>query len=49
VSIQGAWRVIYVARLKDAIYVLHALQKKTRRTSKDDVEVAAKRYRLVGG
>ena len=49
VHIQGAWRVIYVARLKDAIYVLHAFQKKTQRTSKGDIDVAARRYKLIGG
>ena len=49
VHIQGAWRVIYVAKLSDAIYVLHAFQKKTRRTSRGDIELAARRYRLIGG
>jgi phage-related protein len=41
----GAFRVLYVAKLADAIYVLHCFQKKTERTSKADVELAAKRYR----
>ncbi len=41
----GAFRVLYVAKLADAIYVLHCFQKKTGRTSKADVELAAKRYR----
>jgi len=41
----GAFRVIYVAKFADAIYVLHSFQKKTERTSKADVELAAKRYR----
>jgi phage-related protein len=41
----GAFRVLYVAKFADAIYVLHCFQKKTQRTSKADVELAAKRYR----
>jgi len=40
----GAFRVLYVAKLVDAVYVLHCFQKKTERTSKADVELAAKRY-----
>jgi phage-related protein len=41
----GAFRVLYVAKFADAIYVLQCFQKKTERTSKADVELAAKRYR----
>lgn len=44
----GAFRVIYVARFRDAIYVLHAFQKKTQKTAKGDLELAATRYRLIG-
>jgi phage-related protein len=40
----GTYRVIYVARLQDAVYVLHAFQKKTKATSKHDLEVAKARY-----
>lgn len=42
---QGTFRVIYFARLADAIYVLHAFQKKTQTTAKADIELAARRYR----
>ena len=41
----GAFRVLYVAKFADAIYVLHCFQKKTEKASKADVELAAKRYR----
>ena len=41
----GAFRVLYVTKFADAIYVLHCFQKKTEKTSKADVELAAKRYR----
>lgn len=41
----GAFRVIYVAKFADAVYVLHCFQKKTQKTSKADLGLAAKRYR----
>jgi len=40
--------VIYVARFDDAVYVLHAFQKKTAKTSRLDFEVARRRYRMIG-
>ncbi len=40
----GAYRVIYTARLADAIYVLHAFQKKTEKTAQRDIDVAKARY-----
>jgi phage-related protein len=40
----GIYRVIYTARLADAVYVLHAFQKKTQTTSKRDIALASKRY-----
>jgi len=45
----GSFRVIYVAEFEDAVYVLHAFQKKTRKTSRLDIELAKRRYRLIGG
>ena len=41
----GAFRIVYVAKLADAVYVLHCFKKKTEKTSKIDLDVAAKRYR----
>ena len=41
----GAFRIIYVAKFADAVYVLHCFQKKTGKTSRADVDLAAKRYR----
>jgi len=41
----GAFRVMYVAKFADAVYVLHCFQKKTEKTSKADLDLAAKRYR----
>lgn len=40
----GTYRVIYTARLTDAVYVLHAFQKKTQATSKRDVDLARARW-----
>jgi len=40
----GTYRVIYTARLAEAVYVLHAFQKKTQATSQRDVDVAKARY-----
>lgn len=44
----GAFRVMYVAKFADAIYVLHAFQKKTQRTEKADIDLAIKRYKMIG-
>lgn len=43
----GAYRVIDTARLADAVYVLHAFQKKTQATSKRDIELAKQRFVLL--
>ncbi|HEY2344626.1 MAG TPA: type II toxin-antitoxin system RelE/ParE family toxin [Xanthomonadaceae bacterium] len=40
----GTYRVIYTARLVDAVYVLHAFQKKTQATSKRDIDIARQRH-----
>ena len=45
---QGTFRVVYLARLADAVYVLHAFQKKTQQTAKADIELAKVRYKLIG-
>ncbi|GAB2942503.1 type II toxin-antitoxin system RelE/ParE family toxin [Aquaspirillum soli] len=41
----GAFRVIYIAKFAEAVYVLHCFQKKTAKTSKTDLDLATKRYR----
>jgi phage-related protein len=40
----GAFRVVYVAKFADAVYVLHCFQKKSQRTSKPDLDLASRRY-----
>ena len=45
----GAFRVIYVAKFEDSIYVLHCFPKKTQTTRKADIDLAAARYRELRG
>ncbi len=45
----GAFRVIYVATLPDAVLVLHAFQKKTQATPRRDIDLAASRLRAWKG
>jgi len=49
IHVFGEWRVIYVAKFRDSVCVLHAFQKKTRRTSPHDIDLARRRYRRIGG
>ena len=41
----GAFRVMYVATFAEAVYVLHAFQKKTQQTAQKDIDLAASRLR----
>jgi phage-related protein len=41
----GAYRVLYIAKFEDAVYVLHCFQKKTQATPKQDIDLAERRYR----
>lgn len=43
----GAFRIIYVAKFADAVYVLHAFQKKTQKTRASDIEFAKQRLKLI--
>jgi phage-related protein len=43
----GIYRVIYVAKFEEAVYVLHAFEKKTRKTSKADIDLARARYKAL--
>jgi phage-related protein len=49
IHLLGEWRVIYIAKLHEAVYVLHAFQKKTRKTSRQDIDLARQRYKQIGG
>lgn len=43
----GIFRVMYVAKFEEAVYVLHCFQKKTQATGKRDKDIAEARYRAV--
>ena len=44
---KGIFRVMYVAKFEEAVYVLHCFQKKAQVTSKQNKDIAAARYRAV--
>ncbi|NER22757.1 MAG: type II toxin-antitoxin system RelE/ParE family toxin [Symploca sp. SIO1C2] len=44
IEAEEAYRVFYVARFEEAVYVLHAFQKKTQKTSTQNIELGKKRY-----
>lgn len=44
---RGQYRVVYVAKFEEAVYVLHAFQKKTQKTRKQDIEITKRRIRLI--
>ncbi len=43
----GAFRVIYVAKLADRVYVLHCFQKRTQQTARVDLDLAGRRYKQI--
>ena len=48
IHVLGEWRVLYVAKRPESIYVLHAFQKKTQKTRREDIELAIRRYQQIG-
>ena len=48
IHVLGEWRVLYVAKFADAVYVLHSFQKKSRKTRREDIEIARQRYSQIG-
>ena len=47
VKVAGEFRLIYIAKFPEMIYVLHAFQKKSRKTARLDIEAAKARYRTM--
>lgn len=43
----GIYRVMYIAKFDEAVYVLHCFRKKTQATSRQDKAIAETRYRAV--
>lgn len=40
-------RILYIAKFEEAVYVLHAFEKKSRRTAKADLDLARARLKEV--
>jgi phage-related protein len=49
IRLHGAseYRVFYVARFEEAVYVLHCFVKKTRATRQADIDLGKRRYRAM--
>jgi phage-related protein len=43
----GTYRVIFTARLAEAVYVIHAFQKKTQTISQADIDLARERFQQL--
>ena len=43
----GQFRLMYIVKHKDRIYVLHAFQKKTQKTRKVDIDLAKARLKEI--
>jgi phage-related protein len=43
----GSFRCIYVATRPEGIYVLHCFQKKTQKTSQQDLDLAQRRFKAI--
>ena len=43
----GAFRALYLTKVEDAVYVLHAFQKKTLQTAKRDLDLATERLKQI--
>lgn len=43
----GIFRVMYIAKLESTVYVLHAFNKKTQKTSQKDIELTKKRLKTI--
>jgi len=48
IHVLGEWRIIYVAKFSSAVYVLHAFQKKSRKTDGRHMDLARNGYRQIG-
>lgn len=47
VRVEDAYRIFYVARFQEAVYVLHAFQKKSQKTAKQDLQIGQQRYQQM--
>lgn len=47
IHVEGAHRVFYIATFEEAVYVLHAFQKRARKTTRGDLETGRQRFRAL--
>ena len=47
IRVEGTFRVIYVAKFEDAVYVLHAFEKKSQKTPRKVIDLAKRRYQAL--
>jgi phage-related protein len=47
INVGEAYRIFYVARFAEAVYVLHAFDKTTQKTSKKDIAIGKQRYQVA--
>ena len=40
----GSFRVLYIAKFEEAVYVLHVFKKRSQKTPKGDIQLAKNRY-----
>jgi phage-related protein len=40
----GTYRILYVAKFEEAVYLLHVFEKRSQKTAKGDVQLAKSRY-----
>jgi phage-related protein len=42
-----AYRIFYIAKFSEAIYILHAFQKKSQKTARSNIELGQQRYKQL--
>jgi phage-related protein len=47
IRVETSYRVLYVAKFNEAVYVLHAFVKKTQKTSRQDIDLSGERYKAL--
>ena len=47
IHVENEYRILYIAGFEDALFILHAFEKKTQKTSRRDLELAKERFGLI--
>jgi phage-related protein len=47
IRLDGAYRIFYIARFDEAIYVLHAFQKTSQKTAQTNIQLGQQRYKQM--